>query len=53
MILNLILFVLGILFGTIILCALAVAIAFAVCCAYTFIKGFVEVCHNKHNDNDT
>ena len=52
MILNLILFVLGILFGTIILCALAVAIAFAVCCAYTSIRALAEACH-KSNDNDT
>lgn len=49
-IVDAILFILGALFGTVVFCALAVAIAFAVCCAYVCIKGFVDVCRKSNKD---
>lgn len=49
-IIDALLFMLGALFGTVVFCALAVAIAFAICCTYICIKGFIEACHESKKD---
>lgn len=45
-----IIFMLGALLGTVVFCALGVAIAFAICCAYICIKRFVEACRESKKD---